>query len=38
MKLNVTLYLIAVKMFYSTYIEIPNVRSFREYAALRVGY
>jgi hypothetical protein len=25
-------------MFYSTYIEIPNVRSLKEYTVLRVGY
>ena len=38
MKLNSTLYLTAVKMFYSTYwyIELPKVRSSREYVVLRV--
>jgi len=40
MKLNNILYLTAVKVFYSTYsyLELPNVRRFREYAALRVDY
>jgi len=38
MKLNISLYLLAIKTFYSTYIEIHNVRSFREYAMLRVSY